>query len=583
MNRLTTTPNQVPTRQIFRCVAAAAVLQWLSQPPLALAPVAAIAIVPWLMIISISNAPSRRGYWTIWGVGAIYWLVSLQGLRHAHPAIYVGWFALAAYLSVYGVLFVAITRRMIDRHIPIWIAAPVSWVGLECVRNYFATGISAIMLGHTMADVAMMTQIADTFGTYGVSFVLVSINVAAFTALNAWRRRNDESSSVHAPWVMSLLVAAILTVATLIYGTYRLGENRGDELATFALIQRSEHVEYVPDEEREIRIFNNYVRQSLQAVSAAQRDVDAIVWPESMLSGGRAWMIADKDATPPEQFGGSLDEFQLAIDYQQTSFLTRIQDVQQALAAASPDHKVPHLIGGCGVVRYRDIPHAYSGIVHVDSDGELADWYGKTHLVMLGEYVPLVQWIPGLQSILPPGLGLATGAGPKRMMVGETSFAPNICIETAVERVTVNHLSQLHAQSKLPDAVITVTNDGWFDDSSVIDHHLRCAQLVAVGCRRPVLSAANNGPTAWIDSNGKIVESLATGSDGAVIATPLKDPRISNYLFIGDWPARLLALISLILLVDAFGCWWRQRRARRSGAGPSSLGVRDEPLGTSET
>ena len=124
---------------------------------------------------------------------------------------------------------------------------------------------------------------------------------------------------------------------------------------------------------------------------------------------------------------------------------------------------------------------------------------------------------------MPPELGLKTGAGPKRFEINGKSVSPNVCIETAVERVTVNQLRQLRQSGGLPDVIVTVTNDGWFDDSSVIDHHRRCAQLVAVGCRRPILSAANNGPTVWIDSRGQVIEQVANRSNGVLIATPQQD------------------------------------------------------------
>ena len=104
------------------------------------------------------------------------------------------------------------------------------------------------------------------------------------------------------------------------------------------------------------------------------------------------------------------------------------------------------------------------------------------------------------------------------MQVQQTSVLPVICIETAVERVVIRQMNQLRDQQKSVDLLVTVTNDGWFDDSSVIDHHLRCGQLVAVASRCPMLSAANNGPTAWIDSNGRIVEQIDTGGAGAIIA-----------------------------------------------------------------
>ena len=115
----------------------------------------------------------------------------------------------------------------------------------------------------------------------------------------------------------------------------------------------------------------------------------------------------------------------------------------------------------------------------------------------------------------------------------------------------------------MPDVIVTVTNDGWFDDSSVIEHHLRCAQLVAVGCRRPILSAANNGPTAWIDSSGRVVDRLSTGSNGAIIATPIRDERTSLYVRMGDWPAKVLALVSLIALTSAVLDMRRTRRKKK--------------------
>jgi len=61
------------------------------------------------------------------------------------------------------------------------------------------------------------------------------------------------------------------------------------------------------------------------------------------------------------------------------------------------------------------------------------------------------------------------------------------------------------------------------------------------------LSAANNGPTAWIDSTGQIVEQLKTGENGFVIATPKKDERISLIVRIGDWPAAAIVIICVAL------------------------------------
>ena len=235
------------------------------------------------------------------------------------------------------------------------------------------------------------------------------------------------------------------------------------------------------------------------------------------------------------------------------------------------------MIGGSAVVRYAAVPEVYSGVVLVSPEGELGRWYGKSHLVMFGEYIPLVGSIPGLRDLIPPGMGIAVGRRPERFRVGDLTLSPNVCIESAVERVTVNQVARLLAgeTGELPDAIVNVTNDAWFDGTSVVAHHLRCAQLVAVGCRRPLLSAGNGGPTAWIDSNGRVVERLGFHDDGSVLARPAKDARTSLYVRIGDLPAKLLAAVVGVAVLYGWVMAAIQRRRAMPDAG--------SPEGSAET
>ncbi|EMI19549.1 apolipoprotein N-acyltransferase [Rhodopirellula maiorica SM1] len=300
----------------------------------------------------------------------------------------------------------------------------------------------------------------------------------------------------------------------------------------------------------------------MDAVQHSDRVVDVVIWPESMFTGGLPWMIADADAVVPEQYEGPPDSFVAMVGQNQNYFRGRADELIRTLAQFQPQQRAPHLVVGCGVVRYGKLPQAYSGMVHVSPTAEVSGWYGKNHLVMFGEYVPLLPRIPGLRSLIPAGLGVTPGEGPTVFEVDDTAIVPSVCIETAVERVMVNHLSRLRQNETRADVIVTVTNDGWFDDSSILKHHQRCAQLVAVGTRRPVLSSANNGPTASIDSCGRVVESLSSGTNGAIIATPLRDDRTSLYVRIGDLPAKLLGLACLIVLTSIVAQAYTRRRAR---------------------
>jgi len=548
----------IPRRYLLGLFLVAVTLRWIAQPPLSVWPLCFVALVPFLALVEIRSRFSRRDYLGFWLAATLFWLVSLQGIRHANPLMYGGWFLLSAYLAVYMPLFIALTRTLRRRSVPLVASAPIIWVGLETIRNYFATGISAAMLGHSLADVPVSIQIADLFGSYGVSFVIVTVNVVVFLIASKIRPAFSSKWFSDAPGrghvVTASAYASGLLAATIGYGSYRLSEpspeQRSERLATFALIQRSEPVEYQQNSIREQEIFQQYARDSITAFEQTPEPIDVVVWPESMFTGGYPWMIAESDAMVPELFEGSASEFTLAIDSFRDYFLSRTADVQNVLGLENGNEGKPHLIVGCGVIHYHKQTNIYSGIVHVGAKGNVQDWYAKNHLVMFGEYIPIIRSIPWIRDFVPDGLMITAGEGPVPMQVGNTVVLPSICIETAVERVTINQIRELHGEGKTPDVVVTVTNDGWFDDSSIIDHHRRCAQLIAVGARRPILSAANNGPTAWIDHCGRVIDSVATGSNGSIIAAPMRETRMSLYVKIGDWPAKILALACIVALLD---------------------------------
>ena len=535
-----------------------ALLSWSSQPPLGWWPLCTVAVAP-LLLAATTRQITKKRFAVLFLAGAIYWAVTLQGLRHANPLIYPCWIVLSAYLGIYPVLFVLVLNRLLRRGAAMLWAAPLAWVAMECIRNYLLTGISAAMLGHALAEVPSMIQIADLGGTYAVSLVVVAANVLL---LNAWTYAAQRTTTGEAPAEPDLsprsfplvtgIVVILLWSATYLYGRYRLGQPTDRSNTKIALIGRNEPVEYAQDPSRELELFGAYVNQSVRAIDSCDETIDAVVWPESMLTGTMPWTIGEGGPGMTQASGYSIDEQRAMIAEYQKRFKFRAASVQSMLAQNNgPDQKTPHLIGGCGVVDYGETIRVYSGIVHLDEHASVANWYGKTHLVMFGEYIPLIKQVPIVRSWVPQNVGLTQGDRPQRFRVGDLTLCPNICIETAVERVPINHLRTLRTTSKqgLPDAIVTVTNDAWFDDSSVVQHHKRCAQFVAVACRRPVLSAANNGPTVWIDSCGQIVDEIPQGGAGSVVAQPERDGRTSLVMWIGDWPARICALLFLVVLV----------------------------------
>ena len=528
------------SRPVWQLAMLHAGLLWLAGPPVAFWPAACVALVP-LLVIARGPVSLRSG-WILWFGAFGYWLLALQGLRHAHPLMFLPLLALAGYLAIYPLIWVGLLRTLGGQWQHPAVVAGI-WVGLEWIRNHLATGISVLMLGHSMADVPVAIQIADLSGTYAVSFVLVLINMAVADGLT------------RLGWVKSLRWATAALGMTLIYGQWRLSQPTEPPVAKILLLGRNEPTVYGQSVAREREIFHAYADQAAAAVQGSDRPIDAVVWPESMFAGGMAWMEVGEDVGVPEGLEGpgggpaSLIDFKAAITTAADQFQYRAAGLQHRMRPEpTPDGwTAPKLIAGVGVVRYEQTPLAHSGMVLVESNGEVADWYGKHHLVMFGEYIPLVGSIPGLRNLMPPGMGLATGKSAKAFDVGPTTVLPTICIESAVERVTIDQMWQLrhHEPGRVPTAVVTVTNDAWFRGTAVVDHHLRCAQMVAVGCRTPILSAANGGPTAWIDSCGRVVEKLSHDADGEIMATPRVDRRVALYETIGGLLPGLAAVLTL--------------------------------------
>lgn len=484
-------------------------------------------------------------------------MLTMQGVRLAHPALYPGWIVLGMYLGIYPMLFVALGRFMSRAwHVPVWLVVPVVWTGLEWIRSYAFTGFSAALLGHSQADQAILIQIADLGGTYLVSFLLAACAGWLTTAL--FLRSSGVVSGV---WWVGLLVLS------LGYGAWRLQE--GDQLSNqppllrALLIQRNEPLVFTLDPNREQEVFQHYLEATLQGVTQ-HRDADLIVWPESMYTGGVPWRILGPKWTVPDGIGMSESEFAAAIASQQNYFTARSSELMRLISSTAQLQQAPPMLVGSSVYRYGVRPQAFGAAIHLDNDGRVANWYGKMHLVMFGEYIPFGDRFPWLYTISPLAQGATPGDGPSRMLIAEVGVAPSICFETMVEHVTGRGLRKLAGAGEKVDLIVNLTNDAWFHGSSILDHHRRCSQLVAVANRRPLLMAANQGPTVWIDGSGRRIQSLDYLTDSIMLAEPTADGRWSLYQVIGDavcWP---FGVVCLALMVHASIDACKARRLRRT-------------------
>jgi len=532
-------------RSTFGLALAGAALLWAALPPWDLGPLAFAAPVAWVVLVRREELARRRPYLVLYGVGVLFWLAALHWLRLPHPATALGWLGVAIYFGCYLPLFVGLSRVAVHRlRVPVILAAPVVWTGLELARGHLLTGMTMASLGHTQYGWVMLIQMSDLAGAYGVSFLVMTVAACLGRMLPVDRK----------PWAAWPLVpTGAVMAAALGYGYWRTSGEYTEPGLRVALIQGSIDTVFDPEPGVYEAVWRQYVALSQDAVKQ-HRNLDLLVWPETTFP--EILVTYTPDARVPDDFQGDAAEFQKRL-------AQAAQDTRRWLAALGRVLDVPMILG---IPTHHFGPHRmqrFNSAAFVGRDGRVLGRYDKTHLVLFGEYVPFGDWLPWIQPLTPLPVSLNEGQGPVAFELRGVRVAPNICYESVLPHVIRRQVLRLSARGEEPDVLVNLTNDGWFWGSSELDMHLICGVFRAVECRKPLLIAANTGFSAWIDGDGRIVKRGPRRATGTILAEVRLDRRESPYLVYGDWPAGLCLLGCAV--AGVVGLWGRLRR--RDGRG----------------
>jgi apolipoprotein N-acyltransferase len=505
-------------------------LLWAAFAPLGWSPLAWVAPLPWLALVSQPQLKGRRPYVQIWLAGTLFWIAMLHWLRFPHWGTAIGWFVLSGYLGLYLPLFVGLSRVALWQYRwPLYVAAPVVWASLELARGYLLTGFGLAMLAHTQAAWLPLVQSADLLGAYGLSAAMMCISACLFVAVSQRR------------W-QSLVPAIVLLLAVWGYGTWRLSQQPEGRSIQVGLIQGSVPTEVKVDPNLRNVVFREYYGLSRQAMKD-HPDLEVLVWPETMFR--EPLFTYSDDVAPPPGADWTVE------DLERTA-----QRNLDFVAETARSLNVP-LVLGLDVLHYGPgTTEHFNSAIFVDRDGTIQGRYDKHHPVMFGEYIPFAKWLPFLYQWTPLAAGVEAGTRDEAFQIGSTRWGADICYETIMPQV-IRQQVRRHARSEAGiDVLVNLTNSGYYHGASELDLHLACAVFRAVENRRPLLIAANEGISAHINGDGHI---LARGpkQDQAILATAVEtDGRDSLYQQLGDLPVAVMLVVTVGLAV---GGWRRQR------------------------
>ena len=462
---------------------------------------------------------------TLLAAQMVAWTILLGWLHHVTWA---GLFLLGPFVGLWiGVWYLAVwwfMPRLIGRPHLTRILAIVGlaglWVLIEWTRTWLLGGFPWLPLAASQWERATILQVAAYTGAYGVSFVLVIMNLgfAAYAHRLFWEGATGFAKrSQEFFFALFLLLACICIHFTEAFHRPRFVT----PLARVAFVQPDIPQELKWDPSKRAAILK-ILEQATLAAAAARPNL--ILWPEAVTP------LAVQSDEALRDFVGSL--------------------ARQA--------QVPLLLGSIATEHLNQPDEKWlNGAFVVRPDTGLApDYYAKRKLVPFGEYVPLRPLFGWLKKFVPIGDDFTAGEDssplllplrPEPLVVG-----PLICYEDV--------FPQLARRSAIAGAsVLTVlTNNAWFGEGGAAYQHAAHSVLRAVETRRPVLRCGNAGWSGWIDEFGGVRATLLDENDsiyfrGARIITVTRDARWigreSYYVTHGDW----FVLVSLMLALAGWG------------------------------
>jgi apolipoprotein N-acyltransferase len=380
----------------------------------------------------------------------------------------------------------------------------------EWLRGHVLTGFPWNVLGYALTWPLPMMQSAAVVGIYGLTLLAVLIFAAPLTLVA------DVCAGRASPRAM-YWAAAIATVPLLLlygFGAWRLsgGPAALVDGVKIRIVQASIDQRDKWISEKQGEIFQTQIDLSRRDATGRRDDLAGIthvIWPEAAMP-----FLPLEHPEALAAIGELLPE-------------------GTQLIAGGLRLKRPLSVGPGGN------REGYNSLMVFADKGALETLYDKIHLVPFGEYLPFQETLEsiGLEQLTRWRGGFSVGPNPRPLLSipGLPPVAGLICYEVIFPGEIVQGATR-------PGLMLNVTNDGWFGDTTGPWQHFHQSRVRAVEEGLPLVRSANNGVSAVIDGQGRVLSLLPLNARGVIdsgIPVALAPPPYARF---GDWTFVGLAL-----------------------------------------
>lgn len=440
-----------------------------------------LSFLPWIGLVPLLIALKDKSLKFAFGLsfltgfiffmGVYYWVNVIGGFKLINFITLLPYFAL--YFGLFGLAFCFISKR---NKLPSLVIAPVLWVAIEFLRsNIGFLRLPCSLLGHSQYLNLPIIQISALTGAYGVSLLIVMVNVSISELLFLYLYRNSgvainskKSRQTRSSVLKSLAATAIVMALSLVYGfTVLSKETGGGGSLSIAVVQPN-----IPQNKKWKRKFEkeNLNKHLLLSKNAStNHDISLLVWPESAVRGP----------------------------------LRRNVYILRRLSKLVKETKAHLIVGSSqrpkfGPPEFRR-QNWFNSAFLISPQGKIEGKYNKIRLLPFGEYLPYRDLLPWPSRLLSNISKYIPGNEHTIFNVDGARFGVLICWESLFPGLFRQFVKNG------ANFMLNITNEAWFGETAAPYQFLAMNVFRAVENRIPLIRCANTGISCFIGPHGRIM------------------------------------------------------------------------------
>ena len=464
-----------------------------------------IAFVPYFFVITKRtslikvNSASYLAFFII-SLTSVYWVGSWQS--QSDPFLMLSGTVLVFFLPcvmlINSTLFF-LSKKVFKKDLSLYFF-PFFWVTGENLLTLTDLKFPWLTIGHGLAKFTAFIQIADIIGAFGLSFVVLWVNIFIFKGLKSFKE-NIKVGSIY------FSVSASIFILIIVYGFVKVSSAVNDDRKIkVGIIQPN----IDPWNKWELgglnAILDDYLELSQKCVDEGAK---LILWPETALP---VYLMSGT-------YQSEVDSIYSFLRKNNVSLLTGMPDFQ--IYQKNPPRNAKY--SEIGKYYYA----TYNSILLLRPNTYEVQRYGKMQLVPLGEHTPFVDQIPFLGDLLKWGVGISGwNVGQDTTVFKFVNDKDTIKVGGLVCYESVFPTFPNYFVDRGAQFITVLTNDSWYGKLSGPYQHKEFANLRAVENRRAVVRCANGGVSCLINKFGVTeVETEMFTRTHLVIDVPLNEEK----------------------------------------------------------